>query len=263
MPSPASTSRYLFWALNALLGTAGFVELAKPHLSPAFDAVTIALAAMASIAALNRQLPLQNVLPVALITAVFGGVAHGLSACSGVSLPLGPVMFNSAAGARIFNFVPWTIPLIWIVAIFNARGVGRLILRPWRKVKTYGFWLIGLTAVLAVAFDLALEPYAWHVKGFWRWSPTKIAVTWEGTTLLNFVGWIFISLLIMAFATPSMIRKQPGNPSKPDLHPLFLWLGAFVIFAAGCASAGLGVAFGVDAAILVVTTVFAVRGALW
>ena len=63
MPSPASTSKNLFWALNSLLGVAFIVEIAAPRFSTAFDAVTIALAAMASIAALNRQLPLQNVLP--------------------------------------------------------------------------------------------------------------------------------------------------------------------------------------------------------
>jgi hypothetical protein len=153
--------------------------------------------------------------------------------------------------------------MLWIVAVFNARGMARLILRPWRKVKNYGFWLIGLTAVLAVAFDVALEPFAWHVKHFWLWQPTKIAVTWQGTTLLNFFGWLFISVLILAFATPSLIKKQPGNPSQPDLHPLAVWLGAFILFAAGAAGAGLWWPAGVDAAIAGVTTVFAVRGAKW
>jgi len=95
--------------------------------------------------------------------------------------------------------------------------VGRLILRPWRKVKNYGFWLIGLTALLAVAFDLALEPFAWHVKHFWLWQPTRLSVTWQGTTLLNFIGWAFVSLLILAFATPSLIRKQPGGSGRAGL----------------------------------------------
>jgi uncharacterized membrane protein len=136
-------------------------------------------------------------------------------------------------------------------------------LRPWRKVKTYGFWLIGFTALLAVAFDVALEPFAWHVKHFWLWQPTRIAVTWEGATLVNFVGWACVSLLIMMVITPWLIRKQPGNAGALDLHPLILWLGALLLFAVGCAGAGLWWPVMVDAAIAAVTAFFAVRGARW
>ena len=263
MPPPTNKPNIFFWSLNVLLGIAFLVEILAPTFSPAFDAATIVLAAIASIAALNRQLPLQNVLPAALIAAVLGGLAHGLSAIRDVSIPLGPVFFEPASGAKIFGTVPWTIPLLWIVAIFNARGVARLILRPWRKVKNYGYWLIGLTAALAVAFDVALEPFAWHVKHFWRWLPTKLAVTWQGTTLLNFFGWAFVALLILAFATPSLIKKQPGKQSAPDFHPLAIWLGALLLFATGAAGAGLWWPVGVDAAIAAVTAIFAVRGAKW
>ena len=263
MPLPASTSKYLFWGLNGLLAAAFIAEIFIPKPSTALDGCTIVLATAASIAALNRQLPLQNVLSAAGIIALIGGVAHGLSANPNLSLPFGPIVFNPSAGAKIFDSLPWTVPLLWIIAIFNARGVSRLILRPWRKVKNYGFWLIGLTAVLAVAFDMALEPFARHVKHFWIWQPTKISFTWQGATPLNFIGWAFLSLLIMMFATPSLIRKQPGSSGTPDIHPLVVWLGALLLFAVGCAVAGLWLAVGADAAIAVVTAIFAVRGAKW
>jgi hypothetical protein len=263
MVAPANKPKKLFWGLNALLGIAFIVELLAPKYSSGLDAATIALAALASVAALNRQLPLQNVLPAALIAALIGGVAHGLSSNLNFSIPFGPVVFSPASGTKLFNTIPWTVPLLWIVAIFNARGVARLILRPWRKIKNYGFWLIGLTAALAVAFDVALEPFAWHVKHFWLWQPTRLPVTWQGTTLLNFFGWGFVALLILAFATPSLIKKQPGNPSAPDFHPLVIWLGALLLFASGTAGAGLWWPVGVDAAIAAVTAVLAVRGAKW
>jgi uncharacterized membrane protein len=263
MPPAASTSKYWFWALNALLGVAFIVEISAPRFSNALDATIILLAAVASVAALHRQLPLQNVLPAALASAFIGGVTHGLSSFANFSVPFGPIDFDPAAGEKIFNFVPWTVPLIWVFAIFNARGVARLILRPWRKIKNYGYWLIGLTAALAMAFDVAFEPFAGRVKHFWHWERTKIPLTWGGATLLNFVGWAFVSLLIMVFVTPVLIRKQPGNPSAPDLHPLALWLGALVLFGTGLAGAGLWWAAGVDAVIAGVTTVFAVRGAKW
>jgi uncharacterized membrane protein len=116
--------------LNALLGVAFIVEILAPRFSPDFVAATIALAALASVAALNRQLPLQNVLPAALIAALIGGVAHGLSGNPNIGIPFGPLLFNPESGEKIFYFVPWTIPLLWIIVVFNARGLARLILRP-------------------------------------------------------------------------------------------------------------------------------------
>jgi uncharacterized membrane protein len=261
MGMPANTPKYLFWLLNALLGAALVGELLSPRSSAGLDAAAIVLAAAASIAALSRRLPLQNVLLAALLAALIGGGAHGLSSNRDFSMPFGPVVFNPASGAKIFHAVPWTVPLLWIIAIFNARGLARLILRPWCGVKNHGFWLLGLTAALAVAFDVALEPFAWHVKHFWLWQPTKIAVTWQGAALLNFPGWLFVSLLILAFATPALIKKQPGAPDAPDFHPLALWLGALLLFAAGSAGARLWWSVGMDAAIAAVTAVLAVRGA--
>ena len=263
MPPPASTSKIYFRSLNALLGVAFMLELCTTRFASDLDGITIVLASVASVAALHRQLPLQNVLPAALITATIGGIAHGLSANPNLALPFGPVVFCEAAGGKVFSAVPWTIPLLWIIAIFNARGMARLILRPWRKVKNYGYWLMGLTAALAVAFDVALEPFACAAKRFWLWQPTKIGLTWQGATPLNFLGWACVSLLIMAFATPSLIRKQPGAPSAPDLHPLVLWLGALLLFATGAVASKLWWPLGVDAALAAITTVFALRGAKW
>ncbi|HUC86497.1 MAG TPA: carotenoid biosynthesis protein [Candidatus Acidoferrales bacterium] len=263
MPAPASSSKYVFWGLNGLLGAIFIVQLAEPGLSTVWDGAMIALAAVASVAALGRRLPLQNVLPAALITAGIGGSAHALSGIPDFSLPFGPIIFNAAAGPEIFNTVPWTVPLLWVIAIFNGRGVARLILRPWRKVKNYGLWLIGLTGVLAMAFDLALEPFAWHVKHFWLWRPTRLVVTWQGTNLLNFLGWAGVALLIMMLATPLLIRKQPGHASAPDVHPLVVWLGALALFAAGSARIGEGWPVAMDAAIALATTIFAVRGMKW
>ena len=207
----------LLWTMIAALGVTVLGEILAPNFSATLDAALIALAAAASITALTRQLPLQNVLLAAAITALIGGAAHGLSART--SIPFGPFIFNETAGAKLFDCIPWTVPLLWIVAIFNSRGVARLGLRPWRKTKNYGWWLIGLTAVLAVVFDLALEPVAARVKHFWLWQPTKLHITWHGASPLNFLGWALVSLLILAFITPSLIKKQPGSSGAPDFMP--------------------------------------------
>ena len=261
MQLPGNSRKYFFWTLNALLGAAFMVELVAPGRFHWMFAALIVLAAVTGLVALNRQLPLQDVLSAAFITAVMGGVVHGLSART--HIPLGPIVFNTEAGAQLFDAVPWTIPLLWVAAIFTARGVGRLILRPWRKVKNYGYWLIGLTSVLVLAFDIALEPYAWHAKHLWLWQPTKLAVSWHGAALLNFLGWGLTALFILMFITPSLIRKQPGSSSTVDYHPLAVWLGALLLFAIGAADAKMWWSVGADSLIAAVTVVFAFRGARW
>ena len=211
-------------------------------------------------AAFACQLPLQSVLFAAFITALVGGAAHGLSARTG--LPFGPLSFGNTAGPQLFNTVPWTVPLLWVIAIFNSRGVARLMLRPWRRVKTYGFLLMGLTTLLALAFDLALEPFA-RTKHLWLWEPTKLSLTWHGASPLSFVGWAFVALIILAFIMPYLIRKQPGNPSAPDFAPLALWLGAIILFAVSAAQSGLWAALVLNIILAGVVAVFSSRGAKW
>ena len=224
------------------------------------DALLLLLAAASSIATLARTLPLQSVLFAAFITALIGGAAHGLSARTG--LPFGPLSFGATSGPQLFNTVPTTVLLLWIVVIFNSRGVARLMLRPWRRMKTYGFLLMGLTTLLALAFDIALEPFA-RVKHLWLWQPTKISLTWHGASPLSFLGWTFVSLLILAVIMPYLIRKQPGNPSAPDFAPLALWLGAIVLFSVNVAQANLWAAVTVNVIIASIAATFSWRGAKW
>ena len=253
----------LAMALAVVTVVAGIAAAIPALDSENLDVALIALAAAASVAAACRQLPLQNVLLAAGFAALIGGVAHGLSANPDLAMPFGLLTFNPNAGAKIFNAVPWTVPLVWIFALFNSRGVARLILRPWRKQKNYGYIVIGLTAFLAVGFDLALEPFAAHVKHFWLWQPTKFPWHWHGASPLNFLGWFCVTLLMLAFATPSLIKKQPGSSSAPDLFSVALWFGAVLLFTIGAAKAGFWSAVILDAVLAGVVAVFGWRGAKW
>ena len=155
------------------------------------------------------------------------------------------------------------MPLVWVVAILNSRGTARLILRPWRKTKTYGFWLIGLTATLVLLFDFTFDPFASRVKHFWFWTPTKFPLAWQHAPLVNFLSWGVVTLLILVFITPALINKQLSKRRSPDLHPLFVWLGSILLFGIAVGMNGLWSAAAVDAAIGIVTLIFAVRGARW
>jgi uncharacterized membrane protein len=259
---------WIHWSLAVLvavlfaLAFVMFWTSANPPDQPDWpDVLLILLATASTLAALSRQLPWQNVLWAALIMVLVGGAAHALGEITG--LPFGPFVFEPAGGPKLFKTLPWAVPLLWVIAILNSRGVARLILRPWRKIKTYGFWLIGFTAVLVTLFDLALDPFAARVKHCWLWTPTKFPVTWQGAPLVNFLGWAAVSLFILALVTPVLINKRPRGKNSPDYHPLGIWLGALLLFSVATALKGLWPAAAVDAGIAVITAVFAIRGARW
>jgi uncharacterized membrane protein len=251
----------LFLASYALVLT----SLWWPHQLPGKPdwptAVLLLLATVSTIAALARHLPLQNVLFATCFIGLAGGAADWLDWKTGI--PFGAFTPGQNSGPILFHALPWEMPVIWIVAIFNSRGVARLILRPWRKMHTYGFWLIGVTAALTVLFDLAFDPFASHVNHFWYWEPTKFPLTWQGAPLVNFFGWAVVTLLILAFITPMLINKHPVHRRPPDFHPLGVWLGGIFLFGVGSATLGLWSAVMLDGIGGVVVAVFAVRGARW
>ena len=218
-------------------------------------------ATLSTLAALSRQLPVQNVLLAALITALIGGVAHLLSALSGI--PLGPVMFGPEAGWKLFGRLPWILPLLWIVAVLNSRGVARLVLRPWRKIRAYGFWLMGLTALFTLIFDLALEPFATRLKHYWIWTPGGYSLSPQIGPVSNSAGWFLVTLLILAFVTPALINKQLSKRSEPDFHPLAVWLGAVFLFGVTAAAHGCWQAAAWDGVFCALIATFALRGAKW
>ena len=226
------------------------------------EACLLVTATLATLVALTRQLPVQNALLAAVIIAVIGTIAHLIGAIT--SIPFGPIRFTDAAGPRFFNLVSWVMPILWVLMVLNSRGVARLILRPWRKLRAYGFWLIGLTVLLTVLLAAALEPFGGAVKHYWIWEPTRLPFTWAGAPITNFLGWLVVTLLIMAFAAPPLIDKRPRPVSRPpDYHPLGLWLLALVWFGTGTAMNQLWLPLAYCVALGIVTTVFAVRGGRW
>ena len=217
--------------------------------------------AATTVFALSRQLPWQNTIGAVVIIALLGGGAHALD--ERTDLPFGPFLFGPAAGPKLFTVLPWWMPLVWVVVLLNSRGVARLMLRPWRKTKSYGYWLMGLTAALAAMFDLALDPFAGRLQHYWIWEQTRLPITWFGAPLVNFAAWAVVSLLILAIATPFLISKQPKRRSSVDYHPLGVWSGLLLFFALASATGGLWLSVVADALLIAVTAIFSIRGARW
>jgi uncharacterized membrane protein len=270
MPELTELPSRLFLWLSSGLALACLVLVLLAELTPLRSAgtqgwveATLLLATTAAtLAALTRELPRQNVLMAAVGIALIGGLAQVLGAATG--MPFGPYVYTAAIGYAYQGVVAWPMPLIWVVILLNSRGVARLMLRPWRKLRNYGFWVIGLTVLLTVLFDLVLEPFAARVRNYWVWQPTKIPFAWAGTPVTNFLGWAVVALVIQAFVTPALIKRRPA-PSKsvPDYHPLVIWLLAVGLFTAAATAHRLWLPSSAGALLLLAVSWFSLRGARW
>lgn len=247
----------LFLVAIAALIAQVFVPLPAPCI---WQTAALILAVASTLTSLTRQLPAQNVLLAAVIIGVISGGIHLLGSITGI--PFGPVVYSNQAGPLLFNSLSWIIPFLWIVALLNSRGVARLVMRPWRKLRIYGYWMIGLTTVLTLLLDLGLEPFATRHQHYWLWQPTKLTIDWYGAPLSNFLGWLVTALLALAFATPSLMKKQPGK-SGPDYHPLIVWTALNALFIAAAISQHFWPAAVVSAVATLAVIPFAILGAKW
>jgi uncharacterized membrane protein len=249
---------FLIVAAASIASLSGLMRL--PVDAGICDAAMLALAAGAVLLSMCRQLPAQNVLLAVVIAAVVGSVVRSVGVITGI--PFGPIIYQPDVGPQLLNTLPWCDPLIWVTAIFASRGVARLILRPWRKLHVYGFWLMGLTTLLTVLLDLGLEPFATRAAHYWIWQQTKLPIDWYGTPVSNFLGWPVTTVLILAFATPSLMKKKPAK-SGGHYGSLIVWTGLNLIFIAAAVSQHFWLAAIVSGAACVVAVSFAVRGAVW
>lgn len=252
------------WILSgslAIVFALEIISLFTSRKSGWLDAALILLVVASSITALSRQLPAQNVLLASLLIALAGGAVSVVGEM--FRIPFGSFIVGVESGPRIFGTAPWAMPLIWLIVILNSRGGARLILRPWRKTRTYGFKLIGLTALLTMLFEFAFEPFATHVKHFWFWERTQFPISWQGAPLVNFFSWWVVTLLILAFVSPLLINKQLSKRPRPDLQPLVIWLGAIFLFTIGSATEKMWSAVVADMVIATVVAIPAIHGARW
>lgn len=207
---------------------------------------------------LGRRLPMQSVLMVTALIAVFSGGIATVGAFSGV--PFGPFTYRSGLGEKIFETVPWGVPLLWVLLIVNARGVARMMMRPWRTASNYGFGVIGLTCLLVVLFDLGFEPFAVLVKDYWQWQTPERPGSWWPAPWVNLLGWLVSTLGILAFTSPWFIKKRPFKHPL-DYQPLVVWLLMNGWVATGNAMHQLWAAVGVSFCGNLLVAICALRGA--
>lgn len=222
------TTRWMLVVVVAGLVIAAAVLVFRGTWNGWLATALLGVACAATLTGMVRDLPGQNVLATAGGVIFVSGLAHAVGVRTGI--PFGPHVFTDAAGPRLLDTLPWSLPVLWVVFLFNARGVGRLILRPWRKTKSYGLWLMGLTAVLVMVLDLAFEPFASRAARLWVWQSTRLGLNWHGAPLVGPLAWLLVALLILVLITPWLVCKSP-RPTTPDYQPLVMWnlmLGLFL-----------------------------------
>jgi len=249
---------------TAACGWVCFLTLANPPLATTLqgwpEMILLLTGALTILLSLGAQLPAQNVILAATLIAVIGGGIHAVGALT--NLPFGPFIYTSAAGPAFFETLPWWIPLIWITFILSSRAMARLILRPWRRLRAYGFWLIGVTLILTLLLDLAFEPFASKLHHYWIWSPTKLPLLWCLTPMSNFLGFTTTTLLILMVTTPSLINKSQ-NRFGPQYAPALVWLLLNALMISSAVQNKFWPAVVLVGAGIVVTSMLAVRGARW
>ena len=75
-------------------------------------------------------LPLQNVLVVLVFVLVISGVVLSVGALT--NIPFGPFVFTDDSGERVFNVLPWPMPLVWTALPLASTKIGFV----WAAAKT-------------------------------------------------------------------------------------------------------------------------------
>ena len=215
------------------------------------------LGGLSVLGSMARRLPLQNLAAIGSLVLV---LSAAILACgAGSKVPFGPIVYEHNGSLMLFGKVPVVPALWWLAILVSSRETARLILRPWRRTRNYGFSLVGLAALLAVVVNLSWEPFASRAQGLWHWETSAAAAGWYAVSWLNFLGWFVGGVLVLAFTTPWFISKGPVHGAA-RLDPAVIWCALNLHFVVGNATAQLWLATIVGGGLTVAATWLAWRG---
>jgi hypothetical protein len=212
--------------------------------SPLVVEALVVLALMAVVCEMGRSLPMQNVSASLLLLLSAATLVVFMNSGSAPAR-------DSAAPLRAFLAREWIMPVTGITILLSARAVMRQALRRWRSGRSYGWWLIGLTAALTAATLWMIEPLAAMGGHLWAWPRSR----WEGRAVswMNSGLWFVTSVALLVAATPWLIDKR-GVLETRETAPWILWFAgsATILFAHGTHGnwTAVAVGSGVNAALL-------------
>jgi hypothetical protein len=128
---------------------------------------------------------------------------------SSTSWPLGPVHFTERLGKR-FGPVPLCLPLLWLTLFLGARATAaRLLSGALPKAVP------ALTAALACASGLLIDPVAWKQRSWWLWYPADVhapaAAPW--TAPVTFFAASYLAATVMRGSARAIApRRETSIP---------------------------------------------------
>jgi putative membrane protein len=166
-----------------------------------------------------------------LIAFALGWVTEQLGSSHGWFF--GDYDYTDVLGPTLWE-VPVVIPLMWFVLCYAAYVIANLIVwqTPSDGDAPLGQSLVMslLAAMLVTAYDLGADPYMVFVLK--AWIMVKTDGWWFGETLQGFVGWAFVSFVIV-FSFRLTLRKQAA-PATLTVAPRHM-LAPLVIYGGNMA----------------------------
>jgi uncharacterized membrane protein len=168
-----------------------------------------ALAAlMHSIGRLGRRISLQ--------AFVFGSLLSLSAELIGTSTgyPFGGYSYTTLLGYRIFNLVPFPIPISWYFMLYCSLAMAGRLMKA--DDSTLGRWRWALAGgAILTAWDVAMDP-AMVVTAHWVWAEPGF---FYGMPITNWIGWLFIGTMVarlmLVFLPPTAIKAKVSSSWFP------------------------------------------------
>ncbi|ERG67149.1 MULTISPECIES: carotenoid biosynthesis protein [Exiguobacterium] len=137
--------------------------------------------------------------------------------------PFSEYIYAEAFGPTVFG-VPVTIGAAWLAVIGSSFAVARLF-----SFKNRTLWLVPF---LAVWLDMAIDPVAANVKGYWEWANDGL---YYDIPTQNFVGWFGLSLIFSWLLDRFEVEAEPMLLG----HGRYLFVMLHALFGVTAVNAGL------------------------
>ena len=215
-------SRSTIWLLRTSVPLAAITVLAEivyPLVGgQARDAVTVVTVLVFFAASISHAGLTRGGRPAAalVVVAVGGGLlAEAIGIRTG--WPFGRYDYTGGLGPSLAG-VPAVIPLAWAMMAWPAYLVGARLTRTWPRPRAARVVLAGWALA---SWDLFLDPQM-VAAGHWRWQhPAPGLPGVPGVPLSNYLGWVAISLGLMALL--DAVVRDPGEGADAVPLGLYLW----------------------------------------
>lgn len=152
--------------------------------------------------------------------------------------------YGNSLGPKILD-VPVAIPIAWLTMLYPSWLLARLIVGRHRASLRFSPLRAALGGLLMVGWDLSLDPALAIGSRFWVWEEGGF---YQGIPFTNFVGWWFVSFVILLLFE-LLTSPRPGQIisriDRPNLLPFLLYQANLLFTSALCFSHGLSQAGGV------------------